>query len=262
MDSFEKKSWFSSNHLYYENTYPIIESEFLKYDANVQYVKTWEEIRNLKMDGLLCSRLPPLDVGNHVPTALFRHYELLDAPLIQCVPDLETVMHRICSRLLQKKVRRIYVFANPDPHVRYFADSFLRWTAVLGLRGKVEYSEKGISCKVFPSRLGYQFGMALEQVRGCAIFTTSDFRAAGILKALDERNFRPGEYDLISCNNWESFGFRPFSYPRLTSIDFRREECLREVVRLLCESIRAPGEGQIRIVKYPAFLKIRESGLQ
>ena len=248
--------------IYYENTYPIIDSEFLKYNVEVKYVKSWEEVRNLKTDGILCSQAPPLDIDRNVPIALFRHYELLDEPLIQCVPDLEDVMYRICSALIRKKVRRIYVSANPDPRIRYFADSFLRWTDRLELRDRVEYSEQSITGKVFAFRLGYQFGMALRQVRGCAIFTTSDFRAAGILKALDDRKFRPGEYDLISCSNWESFGFRPFPHPRLTSIDFRREECLREVVRLLCESIRTPGGGQIRIAKFPASLKIRESGLR
>ena len=252
----------SESLIYYENTYPIINSEFLKYDVEVKYVKTWEAVRDLEPDGILCSQVPPPDFELDVPIALFRHYELLDAPLIQCVPDLGNVMYRICSDLIRKKVRKIYISATPNPRIRYFADSFLLWTDRLGLRDRVEYSEQSITDKVFASRLGYQFGMALSQVRGCAIFTTSDFRAAGILKALDDREFRPGEYDLISCSNWEAFGFRPFSHPRLTSIEFRREECLREVVRLLCDTIRAPGEGEIRIVKFPAFLKIRESGLR
>ena len=252
----------SESLIYYENTYPIIDSEFLKYDVEVKYAKSWEAVRDLKPDGILSSQVPPSDFEPDVPIALFRHYELLNEPLIQCVPDLGKVMCRICSMLIRKKVRRIYVSANPDPRIRYFADSFLGWTDQLGLRSRVEYSESGVTRKVFAYRLGYQFGMALKQVRGCAIFTTSDFRAAGILNALDDRMFRPGEYDLISCSNWEAFGFRPFPHPRLTSIDFRREECLREVVRLLCDSVRAPGDGQIRIAKYPAFLKIRESGLR
>jgi|GEM_PF-7083485 len=102
--------------------------------------------------------------------------------------------------------------------------------------------------------------MSLSEVRNCAIFTTSDFLGSGILKALDDRGFHPGEYDLISCSNWESHGYAPFSRPRLTSIEFRREECLREVVRLLCNSIITPGQGHIQIAKFPAFLKIRESG--
>lgn len=252
----------SESLIYYENTYPIIDSEFLKYDVEVKYVKSWDAVRDLKPDGILCSQVPPPDFELDVPIALFRHYGLLDAPLIQCVPDLEKVMRRICSELIRRKVRKIYVSATLNPNIRYFADSFLSWTDRLGLRGRVEYSERGVTRKVFAYRLGYQFGMALNQVRGCAIFTTSDFRAAGILKALDDRKFQPGEYDLISCSNWESFGFRPFPHPRLTSIDFRREECLREVVRLLCDAVRVPGGSPIRIVKYPAFLKIRESGLQ
>lgn len=260
-DRIIRNSLFQRENLYRENTYPIIEQEFLKYDAKIQYVKTWEDLKNLNPSGILCSDIPPLDFERKVPIALFRNYRLIDEPLIQCVPDLQEVMLRICSRLAQKKIRRIYVTANPISRIRYFADTFLSWLEKSGLKSKLEYSEASITAKLLPFQLGYQYGMALPDVHQCVIFATSDFRASGILKALDERGFRPGEYDLISCNNWEAYGYRPFPKARLTSIDLRREECLREVVRLLCNTIRSPREGQIPIVKYPAYLKIRESGL-
>ena len=261
-DSVIKNSLFQRENLYRENTYPIIEREFLKYDAKIQYVKTWEELKNLNPSGILCSDIPPPDFERKVPIALFRNYRLIDEPLIQCVPDLGEVMLRICSGLMHKKIRRIYVTANPDLRIRYFADAFLSRLEKFVMKPKVEFSsESSITAKRLPFQLGYQYGMSLPHVRGCAIFATSDFRASGILKALDDRGFQPGEYDLVSCSNWESYGYRPFSRARLTSVDFRREECLREVVRLLCNTIRSPREGQIPIVKYPAYLKIRESGL-
>ncbi len=261
-DSIVKNSLFERKNLYHENTYPIIEQEFLKYDAKIQYVKTWEELENLNPDGILCSDIPPLDFERKVPIALFRNYRLIDEPLIQCVPDLDHVMRRICQVLISKKIRRIYISANPAPNIQYFANVFMVWLERFGLKEKVEYSELRTSETLSPFRLGYQYGADLPDVRGCAIFDTSDFRASGTLKALDDRGFRPGEYDLISCNNWEAYGYRPFPKARLTSIDLRREECLREVVRLLCNTVRSPREGQIPIVKFPAVLKIRESGLQ
>ena len=260
-DRIIRNSLFQRENLYHENTYPIIEREFLKYDAKIQYVKTWEELENLNPDGILCSDIPPLDFERKVPIALFRDYRLVDEPMIQCVPDLDHVMRRICQVLISKKIRRIYISANPAPNIQYFANVFMVWLERFGLKAKVESSEASMTAKLLPFQLGYQYGMALPEVRGCAIFATGDFRASGILKALDDRGFHPGEYDLISCNNWEAYGYRPFPKVRLTSIDFRREECLREVVRLLCNTIRSPREGQIPIVKYPAYLKIRESGL-
>ena len=261
-DRIIRNSLFQRENLYRENTYPIIEREFLKYDAKIQYVKTWEELENLNPDGILCSDIPPLDFERKVPIALFRDYRLVDEPMIQCVPDLDHVMRRICQVLISKKIRRIYISANPAPNIQYFANVFMVWLERFGLKAKVESSEASMTAKLLPFQLGYQYGMALPEVRGCAIFATGDFRASGILKALDDRGFHPGEYDLISCNNWEAYGYRPFPKARLTSIDFRREECLREVVRLLCNTIRSPREGQIPIVKFPAVLKIRESGLQ
>ena len=261
-DSVVRNSLFQRENLYRENTYPIIEREFLKYEAKIQYVKTWEELNNLNPSGILCSDIPPLDFERTVPVALFRNYRLVNDPLIQCVPDLADVMRDICSRLVHKKIRRIYISTTSDSRIRYFFDTFLEWLEKFGLTSKVEHSESSFTPTLLPFQLGYQYGMSLPDVSHCAIFATSDFRASGILKALDARGYRPGQYDLISCNNWEAYGYRPFQHSRLTSIDFRREECLREVVHLLCETIRQPREGQIRIVKYPAYLKIRESGLQ
>lgn len=264
-DSFSRDFQFKRERLYWENTYPILEQEFLKYPAELQHVETWEEIRNMNPDGILCSDEPPMDFQCRVPVALFRHYKLRDAPLIQCVPDLENVMRKICGTLVRKKVDRIYVFATAKYlDIKYFADLFLFWTEKFGLKDKIVYTKTDPQPKKLlhlPFQIGYRFGMTLPQVKRCAIFTTSDFLGSGILKALDDRGFKPGEYDLISCNNWESYGYRPFPYPRLTSIEFRRSECMREVIRLLCDSIIRPGSGQVRIAKFPAVLKIRESGL-
>ncbi len=263
MDSYPENSWFERENLYRKNTYPLLEKEFLKYPAEVHHAATWEEIKNMNVDGILCSEEPPPDFDCRVPAALFRHYRLRDIPCIQCVPDLENVMREICTGFRRKKVRRIFVLANSRfTDIKYFADMFMLWAERFGLRENVVYAEERMRKKLIslPFQNGYQFGMSLPEVKNCAIFTTSDFLGSGILKALDDRGFRPGEYDLISCSNWEAYGYAPFSRPRLTSIEFRREECLREVVRLLCDSIITPGQGQVRIAKFPAFLKIRESG--
>lgn len=249
--------------LYRENTYPVIEKEFLKYNVEVQQAKSWEEAKNMDMDGLLCSEIPPLDFSLKVPAAIFRRYRLLDGPLIQCVPDLENVMRQLCEKLTRrKKLKRIHVFYTSDSNIRYFAEIFILWAKRYGLGDKLIQLEKGITPGQSPFQLGYEFGNSLPDVRSNVIFTTSDFRASGILKALDDRGFRTGDYDLISCNNWEAYGYRPFPKPRLTSIEFRRMECLQEVIRSLCTAVLTPREGQITITKFPALLKIRESALQ
>lgn len=263
MDSYPDNSLFERINLYRKNTYPLLEKEFLKYPAEVHHAETWEEIRNLDPDGILCSEEPPPDLECKVPVALFRRYRLRDVPCIQCVPDLENVMREIFTRFRKRKIRKIYVLATARfPDIRYFADIFLLWAERSGMREKVVYAEERMRKKLvlLPFQNGYQFGMALPEVKGCAIFTTSDFLGSGILKALDDRGFRPGEYDLISCSNWEAYGYAPFPRPRLTSIEFRREECIREVVRLLCDAVISQDREKIKIVKFPAFLKIRESG--
>ena len=264
-DSFFRNFQFNRDRLYWENTYPLLEQEFLKYPTEIQHVETWEEIKNLHPDGILCSDEPPLDFECRVPIAFFRHYKLRDAPLIQCVPDLENVMRKICGILNRKKVKKIYIFTTSKYlDIKYFAELFLSWAEQFGLKNRIVYAESDKEKKLvhLPFQNGYQFGMSLPQVKHCAIFTTSDFLGSGILKALDDRGFKPREYDLVSCNNWEAYGYRPFPYPRLTSIEFRRAECMREVIRLLYDSIIHPGEGQVRIAKFPAVLKIRESGLR
>ena len=263
LDSYPKNSWFEREKLYWQNTYPLLEREFRKYSVSVRHAGTWEEIKNMNVDAILCSEEPPPDFDCRVPAALFRHYRLRDVPCIQCVPDLENVMREICSRLRRKKIRRIFVLANSRfVDIKYFADMFMLWAERFGLRDKVTYTEERARKELInlPFQNGWQFGMSLPEIRNCAIFTTSDFLGSGILKALDDRKFKPGEYDLISCSNWEAYGYAPFPRPRLTSIEFRREECLREAVRLLCESVVSPEGGMVKMAKFPAILKIRESG--
>lgn len=248
--------------IYSENTYPLIELEFMKYNAGVTYCRNWEEIIDLNPDGVLCSLLPPFDLKLKMPVALFRHYELCDMPFIQCVPELSGVMRNICERIRKKHVRKIFIFTSTISRVQYFADSFKRWLELYGLLDITQIIPQSADQEKPAFLLGYRDAKNLPDVRGCAIFVTSDFRASGFLKAFDERGYQPGEYDLISCNNWESYGYRPFAHPRLTSIDFRRRECLEEVVRLLCRTIKTPDNGGIIIKKYPARLKIREAGFR
>lgn len=248
--------------LYNKNTFPLLEKEFSRRNARFQYVKSWGLLKNLKPDGILSATPPPEGMHLTVPAAIYRNYKLFEGPYIQSVPDLKEVMHDICSRLVQKKVRRICVFATPHPPINYFAKTFMEYCRLYDLHKIIEYCEKSTHKYLPPSNLGFEYAMQLPLERNTAIFTTSDFRASGILKAFDERSFPPGDYDLISCNNWEAYGYLPFDTPRITSIDFRREECLCDVVCQLCRAVRDPANDRISVSKYPALLKIRESGLQ
>ena len=248
--------------LYNENTFPLLEKEFANSNARFQYVKSWDLLDNLNPDGILSATPPPEGMRLTVPAAIYRNYKLFEGPYIQSVPDLNEVMHDICSRLVQKKVRRICVFATPHPPINYFAKTFMEHCKLYDLQDIIEYCEESSHKYMPPTRLGFEYAIRLPIKKNTAIFTTSDFRAAGILKALDKRNISPRDYDLISCNNWEDYGYLPFDVPRITSIDLRRRECLCDVIRQLCQAIREPANGRITVSKYPALLKIRESGLK
>lgn len=262
VDNRNTHSVYERDHLYSRNTYPLIEDELNNCNASFRYVKDWQAVPDLNPDGVLFSHLPPPEINLLIPMAMVRNYAMADGPYIQCVPDLTRAMQHICSTLKQKNPHKIYVFSNPNDQIKFFARTFIKWCTVFDLQQKIIYTEQGTGKNLkLPFKLGYEFAMQQNDIKNCAFFATSDFRAAGILSALDKRGFAPGEYDIISCNNWEDYGFAPFDHPRLTSIDFRREECIRHTVKLLCNAIRSPQNNCIEMTKYPALLKIRESGL-
>ncbi len=247
-------------YLYDRNTYPHLEQECAMRGIQLlPFPSVAAALRQKGLDGILSAWAPSLTAMPPMPVALFRSYSLCTLPVLQAIPELFPVMSEIFRRLAEFPVRSVHVLINPSGNTRLFGDAFLQHLRMNGPSLPVNTLVQPIAKGMPPQRLGYDFGMAIPDPRGALIFTTSDFRAAGILKALDDRGAPPGTYQLIGCFNWEGYGFTPFQHPRLTSIDCRRDELLTQAVGLLHHAMTNPACDYLHNVRIPARLVIRES---
>ena len=246
-------------YLYDRNTYPLVERECLERGIQLRPFPSVAAAAREKLDGILTTQQPPSVTMPPMPVALFRQYTHCDLPVFQAIPELFPVMSEIFRRLAGFPVRSVHVLINPVPNIRLFGDAFLQHLRLNGLAQPVHTTFQRFEKGLPPQRIGHDFGMAIPDPRGAFIFTTSDFRAAGILEALDQRGVQPGQYQLVGCFNWEDRGFAPFRHPRLTSIDCRRDELLAQAVDLLFHAMANPACDLLQCVKIPARLVVRES---
>ena len=246
--------------LYNQNTYPILERECTRCGMQLFRVSSLNCPEAKKADGILSSIAPNPNKNPLLPFAYFRDYRLLNRPYIQVVPDLTNVMNSIFRRLLRQNIKPFYVTMSTSSNIRSFGEIFISFAKWYGIDNKdLHISLEGVHQNEAAEDLGYRYGMQLPELKNAAIFSTSDFRSTGIIRALDQRGIPPQSYHLISCNNWENYAYRPFDEPRLTSIDFRREEMFIKLIDLLHQAILHKDAGYIHIVKIPAVLKIRQS---
>ena len=246
--------------IYEQNTYPIITRECAARGMQLQHVYSLNSPIGRKADGILTSvNLNPSNLPK-VPIAYFRDYRMIDRPFIQVVPDLTSVMNEIFRSITDKLDRQYYISMTGNTNIRLFGEKFIMFAKHHGIPSSSMYISIESSNKdMTADQIGYNFGKEIPDPRNAVIFSTSDFRSAGILRALDERGVPPEEYDLISCNNWESYGFNPFPVPRMTSIDFRREDMFIKLIEMLYNAIAHKENNFINIAKIPAVLKIRQS---
>ena len=246
--------------LYEQNTYPIIERECAARGMVLKHVYSLNSQIGRNADGILTSI--NLNTSNlpKVPIAYFRNYRMIDRPFIQVAPDFTSVMNEIFRNITDKLNRQYYISMTGTQEIRLFGEKFITFAKYYGIPTSsmhisIETANNGMTA----DQIGYNFGKKIPSPLNAVIFSTSDFRSAGILRALDERGVLPGEYDLISCNNWESYGFNPFPEPRITSIDFRREDMFIKLIDMLYNAIVHKENDFIKLAKIPAVLKIRQS---
>ena len=246
--------------IYEQNTYPIITRECAARGMQLQHVYSLNSPIGRKADGILTSvNLNPSNLPK-VPIAYFRDYRMIDRPFIQVVPDLTAVMNDIFRNITDKLTRQYYISMTDNTNIRLFGEKFIMFAKHHSIpSSSMHVSIESTNKTITADQIGYNFGKGIPDPRNAVIFSTSDFRSTGILRALDERGIPPEEYDLISCNNWESYGFNPFPTPRMTSIDFRREDMFIRLIEMLYNAIVHKENNVINIAKIPAVLKIRQS---
>ncbi len=99
-----------------------------------------------------------------------------------------------------------------------------------------------------------------EKLRGKFVFSSSDFHiAVPLINAMDDRGLKAGtDYELMSCDNMEGHGCKPFARPRITAIDCDKGASADAAAGLLMSLIGKPSSAQ-HIVRIPTKLVMRET---
>lgn len=106
----------------------------------------------------------------------------------------------------------------------------------------------------------YQLGLQLvPELAGKLLFSTSDVVSFSLLEAFNKSGLVPGkDFDLLSFDNLEDYGFCPLKEAKLTSIDCPKVDISKRAAQLLLEKINHPEPGTT-IIRLPATLKIRST---
>lgn len=191
------------------------------------------------------------------PVVLYRHQGIEPEPYSQVYGDLQPGLAALFHRL-PGAADKHYIVLSSNYRWKNFMTSAARFKVPADHIRKIDY-DFALPGKL-PQLEGYKFGMEVELTPDTVVFTTSDLVAFGVLEAFDKRNLKPGDYQLVSIDNLEGRGIRPFGHPRLTTVDHPKEEIVHRAVQLLMELVENHDAAR-HIIEIPCQLIVRESAL-
>ncbi|MBE6404988.1 MAG: GntR family transcriptional regulator [Lentisphaerae bacterium] len=109
----------------------------------------------------------------------------------------------------------------------------------------------------------YRLGLKLSsKVQGKFIFSTSDVVSFSLLEAFRENSLEAGrDFQLLSYDNLEDYGYLPFAEPCLTSIDAPKTRLAERSADLLLDQIEKGADESV-VVRIPTRLVIRKSAFR
>jgi DNA-binding LacI/PurR family transcriptional regulator len=197
------------------------------------------------------------------PITIYGNEFQLDVPFNQVMPNLEIGFQELFQHLDRSVVDGIVTMSvrhsNADAREKHFIEIALR-------SGFQKENVEEVEVKAMEGDNGRISGCStakkiLSRCIGKLLFSTSDFVSFGIIDAMKELNMQPGrELQLVSYDNLEHYGMRPFGEAILSSVDYPKDKIARKAVDL---TIELAGQNDIcqHIVKIPTHLVVRKTGL-
>jgi GntR family transcriptional regulator, arabinose operon transcriptional repressor len=197
------------------------------------------------------------------PVTLYGNQFQLDLPFNQIIPDPSMGFRSLFKQLNKSLINGIITMSvrhsNADIREKYFIDAALR----SGYKREDidELEVKSPEDGNVRSTSYIKMKKILSQCIGKLLFTTSDFIAFGAIDAMREAGIEPGrDLQLVSYDNLEHYGMRPFGEPIITSIDHPKAEITKRAVNLTIGASRKDDLCQ-HIIKVPTHLVIRKTGV-
>lgn len=218
------------------------------------------------LDGLLINythldeRTKPQISKFDIPKVMYHNEFIEKIQFDQVIPDFDTEMSRIAKGITTKRFSEVVIVYEPHSNAMVRRDAFK--AAVIAGGFPADRIFEIIPQCVGQSDGGYRIASQLfKEPKSRFIFSTSDFVSFGILDAMHDYGIVPGgNVQLLSSDDLEGYGFRPYSEETLTSINPSRVCIAQKAVKLLLEKIRNPDPCQY-IIKVPTTLTVRKTAL-
>lgn len=244
-----------------------------EHDCEVRLLD-YEEVRDREilfreaenLDGIIMSSsyLDPVTAENlqqlRIPSVVNLHEWVSEWSVNQVIVDNAPGMRQAAERIVREDCSEIIVVyedhRNGCIRKRMFCDAMTAAGFPAEKIRAVQVEEWAIQSGV-PS---FQLGMRLSrEIRGKWLFSTSDIVSFAMLAAFREAGLTAGkDFQLISYDNLEGYGYQPLGEPFLTSIDCPKIRIAERSAELLLNKIQHPANETV-IVRIPSSLVIRKS---
>ncbi len=195
------------------------------------------------------------------PVVLFQKDFIADTPFNQVTWDYSAAYRDIIRRVRDLENRQFLVINESHQNGEFKAKVFIDMLLQAGVcPAQIERLEAAwqTGCEVMNYKLASK---AAKDIRGKLVFSSSDILSAMLLNVFDAAGVEAGrDYEFVSCDNLEDYGFSPFGEPRMTTVHHPRIEASETAAKLLLDRIKHPSPHR-HIVKIATELIIRKTGL-
>ena len=253
---------------------PRTSMQYLKNCSCEVRILDYEEVRDLQLlkreaaslDGLIVSSayFDPVTEANlltlPIPVVINLHEWVMAPSFNQVITDLYPGMKLAAEEIVRRHFPEIVVIYEDHRNGHIRKDSFIRAVEAAGYDKErihaIQVEEWALQSGV-PS---YRLAMKLcKDIRGKLLFSTSDVVSFAMLEAFHEAGLKPGEdFQLLSYDNLEGYGYLPFGKPVLTSIDSPKIRIAERSAELLLDKIQHPSDETV-IIRLPTTLVVRET---
>ncbi len=253
---------------------PRTAMQYLKQSGCEVRILDYEEVRDpqtfkreaAELDGILFSSayLDPKTEENllslSIPVVITLHEWVLDIPFHQTIAEHYPGMKQAAAEVAKRDFSEIIVIYEEHQNGHCRRDGFIRALKAVGWEEKrirVIPVEKWAIQNGVPS---YRLAMKLSaELPGKLLFSTSDVVSFAMMEAFREKGLSVGtDFQLLSFDNLEDYGYAPFGKPVLTSIDLPKVRIAERSATLLLDKIRNRTD-ETTILRIPTSLIIRET---
>ncbi len=220
-----------------------------------------------QFDGILLSgashdpKTEKILLGFGKPIVMYQKDYIDDCPFDQITWNCVPAYRDIIGRLGKLENRQFIVFYEPHKNGQFRAGKFIEMLLSAGARQEnIQQIEADwqAGCEMSNYKLASTIA---KHLRGKLVFSTSDSLSAILLNAFDAAGLEAAvDYEYVSCDNLEDYGYRPFGEPRMTTVHHPWIEAAEAAAKLLLDRIGEPTPHR-HIIQIPTNLVIRKTGL-